>query len=490
MGGCLCATEPGSPQPTSASPFLRLREAPLAYHGPSDDFTNLTEVRLGWFGPTNLDDPLTGDLWWAANLAIREANEQRAAPTEHGVHAASPSEVADALESPDPPSAGAVKRPEGRAPAPSSDASCVMRHASFHALPFRLVPRWAVDPWGTGVSQLTRMVYDEQPLALLGSVDSASTHLAEQVVAKANLPLVSPMATDKSVTLAGVPWMFSCAPSDAAIARVLVDDILAMMQDGASSPARGSRRDEAPTEKSAIRNPQSTIVQSLLTSAATSEKAGLALLACTDHESRLTTREVLKEFSRRGRLPDFRFDVPPGAAVIRQQMSALEASRPAAVLVVAGADDAALLVQAVKERVPAAALFGSQSCGRQRFLQRAGLAAEGVRFPLLFVPVAADTNTDRFTGRFIAERHRPPDYSAALTYEATRLLIEAIRRAGPNRARIREALTQLSPWSSIAGPIHFDGTGQNTGTNIRLGTIRDGSVIPLAPRERLNHSEL
>ena len=84
-----------------------------------------------------------------------------------------------------------------------------------------------MDPWGTGVSQLTRMVYDEQPLALLGSVDSATTHLAEQVVAKANLPLVSPIATDKSVTLAGVSWMFSCAPDEAAIARVLVDAVLA-----------------------------------------------------------------------------------------------------------------------------------------------------------------------------------------------------------------------------------------------------------------------
>jgi hypothetical protein len=290
IGYWLYAAEPTKPQPVSASPFLHLRETTLGYFGPDFDFTNLTEIRLAWFGPTNLADPLTGDLWWAANFAMREANERSRTSAERGVYAASPTKAAGASKCSGPLS--------GRAPASSGDLS-------FQTLRFRLVPRWAVDPWGTGVSQLTRMVYDEQPLALLGSVDSASTHLAEQVVAKANLPLVSPIATDKSVTLAGVSWMFSCAPSDAAIARALVDDIFATLNDDASSSTRSSPPKEALEGKSEIRNPKSESGQSHLTSA-TSGKASLALLAGIDHESRMTTREVLKELSRRGRLPAFR----------------------------------------------------------------------------------------------------------------------------------------------------------------------------------------
>ncbi len=419
----------------AAEPFLRLRESTLGYHGPAADFTNLSEIRIGWFGPTNLNDPLTGDLWWAANLAVREANEPGGGPG----------------------------------------------NSELQKTPFRLVPRWAVDPWGTGVSQLTRMVYDQQPLALLGSVDSATTHLAEQVVAKANLPLVSPIATDKSVTLAGVSWMFSCAPSDAAIARVLVDDVLTTLADAGDSPAGRSRGEEARTGKSEIRNPEPEIDQSLLTLTATTRGQGskLALLTCTDHESRMTSREVLKEFSRRGHTPDFRFDVPPGATALMHQMAALEESDPGAVLIIAGPEDAARLLQAAKQRLLAAAFFGSQACGRRSFLQLAGPAAEGVRFPLLFVPDRADPKVTRFVERFAAEHDRPPDYTAVLTYDATRLLLEAIRRAGPNRARIREALTQLSPWPSLAGPIRFDGTGQNARTNICMGTFRDGTIIPL-----------
>ena len=444
IASCLSATEPGDTNSTSAPPFLRLREATLGYHGDEADLTNLTEIRIGWFGPTNVDDALTGDLWWAASLAIQEAN--------------------------------------------SHALDFGHQTSNFHRLPFRLIPRWAVDPWGTGVSQLTRMVYDEQPLALIGSVDSATTHLAEQVVAKANLPLVSPIATDKSVTLAGVSWMFSCAPSDDAIARVLVEDILATLKRDNASPTRSSRCEEALTSHASARGRD----QSLLTSAATNGNTSLAMLTCTDHESRMTTREILKAFARSEHSPGFRFDVPPGAHDIAQQMSALAEARPAIVLIVARAEDTARLTRAVRSALATAAIFGSQSMSRRRFPELAGPAAEAVRFPLLFAPDSADTNAAQFVARFTAAHHRAPDYTAAFTYDSTRLLVKAIRRAGPSRARIRESLTQLSPWPGIGGLIHFDGTGQNTRTNICMGTIRDGAVVPLSltkkPQQTVSHN--
>jgi ABC-type branched-subunit amino acid transport system substrate-binding protein len=448
------------------APFLHLRDTTLGYHGPSAELTNLTELRIGWFGPTNLDDPLTGDLWWAASLAIREANEAQGRKSEIRNPKSEGSPNPETRDPKDSVSTD-VRRSDLRPP--TSD---------FRRLPFRLVPRWAVDPWGTGVSQLARMVYTEQPLALIGSVDSASTHLAEQVVAKANLPLVSPWATDQSVTLAGVSWMFACAPADTAVARLLVDDILAALA------ARGADEPPAP-------NPQSAV------------PAGrLALLTCTDHESRMATRAVLHEFSRRGRLPDLRLDIPPAAPEITRQMERLAGAAPAVVLIIAGAEDSARLVRAARARLPGSPpappaapvtssvasqdaavsgpiLFGSHTMGRARFRELAGTAAEGVRFPRLVATDPADARWARFAERFQAERGRAPDYAAVLAYDATCLLIEAIHCAGPNRARIRDALSQLSPWPGLAGPIEFDGTGQNGRAAAGLSTIRDGVLVPL-----------
>ena len=140
----------------------------LDYAGPrtADEIPDdLTEVAIGWFGPADPAHPLHGDLWTAAPLAVEEAN----------------------------------------------------RAGGWNGLPFRLLPRWSENVWGSGVSQVARMVYEDRVWAILGSVDGAATHLAEQIVAKARLPLVSPVSTDESVNLAGVPWMFSLAPADRSV---------------------------------------------------------------------------------------------------------------------------------------------------------------------------------------------------------------------------------------------------------------------------------
>jgi ABC-type branched-subunit amino acid transport system substrate-binding protein len=225
--------------------------------------------------------------------------------------------------------------------------------------------------------------------------------------------------------------------------------------------------------KSSIENPKSKIV----------------LLATTDHESRMTAREVVRELGRRGAAPAFRCDLPPGGVPDDGWLRAAGATPPAAVLVIAGAEDAARLTRTLREALGAVPVFGGQSMGRSRFLALAGPAAEGVRFPLLFAPGPADEAAARFIALFRAGRGHDPDYAAALAYDATHLLIAAIQRAGPNRARIRTELGRPNPWPGLAGPIRFDGTGQNRRTGLALGTVRQGAVVavtgPAAPAATL-----
>jgi len=380
--------EPSAP---ASAPYLDFRQQTLEYHGPDHPPSHTNTITVGWFGPYAQGAP-GADAWCVARLAVDEANTAR---------------------EPDAP-------------------------------PVRLVPCWADDPWGSGAAQLARMVYHEEPVALLGSLDSAATHLAEQIAAKANLVLLSPVTTDKTATLAGLPWMFACAPSDAAVANALVDAIL---------------------------NP------------VTPPLPTLALLATTDHESRMLTREVMNTFSRRGRLPDLQFLLPPGADQIENQLAALESAQPSAVLILAPPDDAARWVIALGERLPQAVLFGGPAFGRHEFLTRAGTAAEDVFLPVLFPPDATTSAAQRFRELFHARFGRAPDYVEALTYDATRLLLEALQRAGPRRAAVRQALADLSPWMGIAGTITFDGTGQNTRAELSMGTYRNGLLKPggLAP---------
>ena len=80
-----------------------------------------------------------------------------------------------------------------------------------------------------------------------------------------------------------------------------------------------------------------------------------------------------------------------------------------------------------------------------------------------------------FEGRF----GHSPDFAAVHTYDATRMLIAAIQEAGLNRARIRSALVELTPWHGASGTLIWDPLGQNR-RPAQVGTISNGRVAPLA----------
>jgi branched-chain amino acid transport system substrate-binding protein len=200
----------------------------------------------------------------------------------------------------------------------------------------------------------------------------------------------------------------------------------------------------------------------------------------------MTARALMREFSRRQHSPDFRFDVPPEAPDLASHRRAILESTPGAVLIVAQPDSAARLLLDLRATLagaqqPPCQIFGTPSMACQRFVQLAGDAAEGVRLPTLAQPDPGHPPTARFIQRFTAQRQRPPDDAALLTYDATRLLIEAIRTSGPSRARLRETLATLGPWRGVAGVIQFDGTGQNTRTNVGMATVRQGHFVFLDP---------
>lgn len=95
----------------------------------------------------------------------------------------------------------------------------------YRGKPFELVSRWADDPWREGATAVVKLVLEDKVCAIVGGIDGATTHLAEQVVTKMLVPLVDPASTDQTVNQVGVAWMFSCAPGDPEIAAAMVADM-------------------------------------------------------------------------------------------------------------------------------------------------------------------------------------------------------------------------------------------------------------------------
>ena len=387
---CVCplaSAEEATPiAPAPRKPFFDARAQQTEYAGPERELpppAAVDEVLIGYFGPSDPADPRGGDMWRAAEMAVQEAN-----------------------------AAG-----------------------GYHGKPFRLVPVWSENPWSTGVSQLARTVYRDRVWAIIGGIDGPSTHLAEQVVAKARLTLLSPASSDKTVNLANVPWMFSCLPGDHLQAPVLAAEIEGRVG-----------------------------------------KGPFLIVSTDDHDAHLFADELGKSLARRRLAPRFQMEckrATPDSAVLAAQIMAANVN---AVVLVAAADDSARLLRPLRSGGFRGLVFGGPAMGRRAFLQEAGAAAEGVLFPLLYQP---GEQSREFAHTFKRQSGWLPDYAAAHTYDAVRLLLGAIGQSGLNRARIRDALEQLSPWEGATGTVHWDRLGANTRAVV-LGTIHEGRVTSAA----------
>jgi branched-chain amino acid transport system substrate-binding protein len=397
--GCAPGPNDNTPEPqtqthhrtaSQPAPYFDARGQEAEYHGPGRSDPppeDLTEIRIGWFGPADPDHATGGPMWFAARLAVEEANS----------------------------------------------------HGGFNGLPFRLLSCWSENPWGTGVRDVTRLVYEDKVWAIAGAPDGPSAHLVEQITAKARLPFLSCASTDKTANLANVAWIFSLVPADDAIARLLAPAIV--------EEASG---------------------------------AAIVIVSATDHDSRMSVRELVAELNRHEAFPSHHINIRPGERDFDAQRAIIRQAHPAVVVLIAGATDSAWCLRALRGAGLTALVFGGPGMAREHFIALADQAAEGVRVPILWTLNTDQPAVAEFAAAFAKRTSSPPDYAAAYTYDAMNLLIEAIRKAGLNRARIRDAIRRLSGHRGITGAIDWDPTGQNI-TTVRLGIIRDGVIVPLRP---------
>jgi branched-chain amino acid transport system substrate-binding protein len=338
------------------------------------------EVPIGYFGPADPNHPVGGTIWQGTTLAIEEANQE----------------------------------------------------GGYQGHPFRLVQGWDENPWSGGPATVVHMAYKEKVWAIIGSIDGTSTHLAEQVVAKARLALIDPASTDKTVNAANVAWMFSCMPSDQALMAVLAKAVLE------------------------------------------TEPASYILASSTDHDSRVMTEEFLSFAARQRSRPQRHLQFHHGSWRIPELAGQIVESGVRVVVVLAGATDSAAMVRELRKADTDLLIFGGPAMARRTFLEKAGAAAEGVRFPN---PLKTSAAAGEFSKRFTARYGMPPDSAAFHAYDAARLLTAAIRKAGLDRGRISDAVRDVSPWEGVGGTIQWDERGRNS-RNAQLVTILGGAVQP------------
>ena len=280
-----------------------------------------------------------------------------------------------------------------------------------------LVARDETGLWGRAPSELVRLVVDDHAVALVTSTNGSAAHLAEQVGNRLGVPVIT-LATDSTTTQINIPWFFRLAPDDAAQARLFAEDVYRR---------RGFER--------------------------------IALVTERDHDGRVGGEEFEKAARRLAVPAPARVEIEIPTSDWDGVVSAIAASQPQAVILWTGPEAAAQLLEHLESHLPGMPIYACRKTLSEPFLS---LATRSGRNIWLVAPSGERSSARReFSQRYRTRTGYAPSPAAAEAYDAVSLIGAGVRRAGPNRARLRDELVKVSAFSGASGMISFDSAGNN-----------------------------
>ncbi|HOT27640.1 MAG TPA: ABC transporter substrate-binding protein [Candidatus Ozemobacteraceae bacterium] len=296
---------------------------------------------------------------------------------------------------------------------------------------------------------MTRLIYDRNAVAVVGSVDSGCTHVAAMLAVKAHVPHLTCVATDPSLTRAGSPWTFRTLADDDRQAAALVEWLW----------GRGLRR--------------------------------ISLLAGESRYGRMGARIFARRFREKGG------EVTGPVFMAATETSASNAVRDADT---GRAQAAVLWMLAPEGRLAAAALrrsgfagivAGGDGLASPAFYGSGDRAVDGVVVTCPYVAGAETPENTAFRRAYEAAYGEPADSFAAHAYDTVKLLasaasaIAAADRREPATAReaLRNILANISLFRGVTGDIAFDASGNDV-RDVRLAVCRGGALEPMRAGER------
>ena len=288
--------------------------------------------------------------------------------------------------------------------------------------------------WGAASNDAVRMIYDDKVWAMFGSISAESTHIALRLTLKGETPLVNSASTDPTIPETIIPWYFTDIQDD--------------------------------------REQGYTLARHLYT------ELGFKRVALLRVNSRYGRFGVIKfrDASRRlGHPVVIEQKFMPGDTDFRRQLQVIEDSRVDAIVLWTDIGPAALILQQMQELGMKQRVFGSHRTIGDELVKLAGPAAEGFEAVFPYDPNRTDPAWQEFTARYEARFHEKPDHFAALAYDAMKILLEAICRAGLNRGRIRDALTATETYKGVTGDMVFDPNCKNIAP-LFLAHVHNGAI--------------
>ncbi|MBI3886684.1 MAG: ABC transporter substrate-binding protein [Opitutae bacterium] len=289
---------------------------------------------------------------------------------------------------------------------------------------------------GESATAVKKLVNRDKVVALIGEVVSARSLEAAPVAQTAGVPMVTPGSTNPRVTALG-DCIFRVCFADPFQGEVLATYAYRRL---------GLRRAALLVDHSA---PYSTGL------AAAFERTFVQLGGAIVSRQRYTAGD--KDF--------------------RAQLTALRAAAPELIFLPCYYVDVGLAAKQARELGLTLPFLGGDGYEAPQFLEIGGAALNGTSYSTHFAAESDAPAVRAFVARFQARHHLLPNGLAALTYDAVRLVADAITRAGATeRTAVRAALAATRDFPGVTGRTSFDAQ-RNAVKDAAIMTVRDGRIV-------------
>ena len=292
----------------------------------------------------------------------------------------------------------------------------------YKGIPYKLMIHNDFGLWGAAANEIVKMD-DEGVWAWLGTIDDINSHVAIRATLKLEIPNVNTGDPDPTFTETNIPWVVRTIPDDRQSSYALVNRVF----------VKDSHK-------------------------------RVAMIRANNRYGRVGTLHFNRTATRLGNpiIIEERFN--DGETDFATQIERVKKANPDAIALWGNAKESALILKQIRAMGLMQPVYASDRVVSRDFLNIAGPLAEGVVTTCQYNPEADDPKLKKFKADYIKRFGMEPDVFAAHAYDGMNMIIQSIRRAGLNRALIRDDLTDMkisNGYIGVTGEVVYDGTWNN-----------------------------
>jgi len=139
--------------------------------------------------------------------------------------------------------------------------------------------------------------------------------------------------------------------------------------------------------------------------------------------------------------------------------------------------DAALMAQQMRKQSMNVPLIGTSSLFSEELIKLGGSAVEGLYLTCSFYPADPRLEVQDFVAKYQEKYGKSPTMFAAQAYDATGLIIEALKGGATDRSSLRDKLASMKNYPGVTGMTSFD-ENRDVDKGLLKLMVKDGKYTP------------